>query len=133
MSQTQSQNNENNNTNTFIVPAVVYGFEFDNKLKNVNAHATGNIHLCKSVDGLPVYASILVLTDDINDIYNNIHYHEKNSEHLFQIVERMIALPSREYYIKNNSMIRTECKWRIVYWNQNNVYNDLVNTDYESD
>lgn len=129
MSQTQFQNDANTN----IIPVVVYGFEFDNKIKNINTSTMGNVHLCKSIDCLPVYASILVLTDDINDIYNSIHYHEQNSEHLFQIVERMIALPSREYYIKNNSMIRTECKWRIVYWNQSNLYHDLDNCDYESD
>lgn len=113
--------------NQNCIPIVVYGFEFDNKIKKLNK----NVYLCKSIDGLPVYCSILLITQDINEIYYSINHHEAHSEQYFHLVERMISYPSREYYIKNDSMIRTECKWQIVYWNEQNIYDFQV--DYESD
>ena len=112
-----------------MIPIVVYGFEFDNIIKDTNLNR--NIHLCQSIDGLPVYCSILLITQDINEIYCSIQHHEAHNERLFHLVERMISLPAREYYIKNDSMIRTECKWQIVYWNEENRYE--FNVDYESD
>jgi hypothetical protein len=116
-------------TDTISIPIVAYGFEFDNKIKNKKLHK--DISLCKSIDGLPVYCSILLITSDINEIYYNIRRNEANNENLFQLVESIISFPSREYYIKNDSMIRTVCKWQIVYWNQNNLYD--FDVDYESD
>lgn len=111
------------NISEHTIPIVAYGFEFDNIIENID----NDIHLCKSIHGLPVYCSILVISSDINEIFCSLQHYETQNDHLFHNVEKMIAIPSREYYVKNNSLTRTVCKWQIVYWNKNGIYNDLHN------